>query len=98
MRSGRLSVCVVLLLPAIATAVTPNDFSQGIAVDAPRGLPMIELVVPDAVYQTATNADLSDLRVFNAEGSAVSHGFCAAPETTPAVVSEVALPVFPLAP
>ena len=55
-----------------------DDYAQGIDIVAPSGLPLVEMPLPDAVYQTVTRADLGDMRVFNAEGQPVPHAFCTA--------------------
>ncbi|MGH8178245.1 MAG: DUF3999 family protein [Steroidobacter sp.] len=73
-----------------------NDYAQGVTIEAYAPLPMIELALPDPVYQTVTRADLRDVRVFNADGAPVPHAFCAAPETSEAIVTEQSLPVFEL--
>jgi hypothetical protein len=53
-------------------------------------------VLPDEVYRTVTSDDLSDLRVFNAEGMPVPHAFCAAAQAGDPKVTERSLPVFVL--
>lgn len=88
-----------LLLSASGALAAPpslNDYSQGIAIQAPAGQPLVETTLPDAVYQAVTRADLGDVRVFNAEGAPVPHAFCAAPEASDPVVTEQSLPVFEL--
>jgi hypothetical protein len=93
-----LSLAVFAPLRADAVAPTPNDYSRGLTIDAPGSLPMIELPLPDAVYHGATHADLGDVRVFNAEGAAVPHGFCDARATSEPQTGKALLPVFPLSP
>lgn len=78
-----------------AAAVEPQQFAQGIELQADAQRPLLELALPDAVYAGVTRADLSDLRVFNAEGIAVPHALCEPPSAPPRVERR-ALPVFPL--
>lgn len=94
------SVCLSwsLLLTAIASAAAPklNDYSQGIVIEAISGQPLVEVAMPDAVYRATTRSDLRDARVFNADGAAVPHAFCAGPETAPPVVERQSLSIFQL--
>jgi hypothetical protein len=83
-------------LPATAAPPNMNDYAQGVVVEAYGATPLLELALPDPVYQRVTRADLRDVRVFNAEGTPVPHAFCAAPEATTPVVTEESLPVFEL--
>jgi hypothetical protein len=79
---------------AFAAAPTTNDYAKGIRVDASSNRPLIEAVLPDAVYQGVTRADLGDVRVFNADGTAVPHAFCASPQATEPAITQESLPVF----
>jgi len=91
------ATCLLLVASsAFGAAPTIQDYAQGIEINAPEGLPLVEATLPDAVYQNAANADLSDVRVFNADGLPVPHAFCAAPTATEATISEEQLPVFEL--
>jgi hypothetical protein len=81
---------------ALGASPAPADYSQGLDIFAPDGLPLVEATVPDAVYQGVTRADLGDLRVFNADGLPVPHAFCASPALAGAPISERSLPVFQL--
>lgn len=81
---------------AFAAAPSPQDYAQGVEINAPESLPLVETILPDAVYQNATRADLGDVRVFNADGLPVPHAFCAEPVTTEAKITEEQLPVFQL--
>lgn len=91
-------IMLAVLAPPVAHTAPPNmqDYAQGVVVESYTASPMIELALPDPVYQTTTRADLRDLRVFNANGASVAHAFCAAPDTTEAAVTEQSLPVFEL--
>jgi Protein of unknown function (DUF3999) len=87
-----------LLLAQGVSAATPklDDYARGVTVDAAAGLPLVEATLPDVVYSTVTRADLGDVRVFNADGVAIPHAFCAAPKTLDPVITEQELPVFEL--
>jgi hypothetical protein len=73
-----------------------DDYAQGIEIAARSGLPLIEMTLPDAVYQTVTRADLGDMRVFNADGLPVPHALCTAPTQAEPTVTEHSLSVFEL--
>ena len=93
----RPATCLLLWASsAFGAAPTMQDYAQGIEINAPEGLPLVETLLPDTVYQGAANADLSDVRVFNADGLPVPHAFCAAPATTEATITQEELPVFEL--
>lgn len=81
---------------AWAAAPKPDDYSQGIVIQSAAGQPLVEVAMPEAVYQTTTRADLRDVRVFNADGTAVPHAYCAAPETSAPVIEQRALSIFQL--
>lgn len=83
-------------LASLAAPPSMNDYAQGVVVEAHSMQPMIELTLPDPVYQALTRADLRDLRVFNANGDAVAHAFCAAPDTAEPQVTEQSLPIVEL--
>jgi hypothetical protein len=91
-------IVLALFAPPVVHTAPPNmqDYAQGVVVESYTASPMIELALPDPVYQTTTRADLRDLRVFNANGAPVAHAFCAAPDTTEAAVTEQSVPVFEL--
>jgi hypothetical protein len=73
-----------------------DDYAQGISVAPLSDRPLIEVHLPDAVYQSVTQPDLADVRVFNAEGAAVPHALCASPSEAEPSISHVELPVFDL--
>jgi Protein of unknown function (DUF3999) len=87
---------LVIATAALGAAPTLDDYSQGVEIFAPQGLPLVEAALPDAVYQAVTRPDLGDIRVFNAEGQPVPHAFCAAPAVAESVITEQSLPVFEL--
>lgn len=88
--------CMLAASAILAAPPSKNDYANGISVEAPYSQPMIEVLLPEEVYRTATRDDLGDLRVFNAEGAPVPHAFCAVSETSDPTVSEQSLPVFVL--
>lgn len=81
---------------AAIAAPYPNEFAHGITVHPDDIHPLIEIAVPDDVYQHVTRADLADVRVFNANDSVVPHALCPAPTSTNPIVESVVLPVFEL--
>jgi hypothetical protein len=81
---------------ALGAAPAPDEYSQGLEIFAPDGLPLVGATLPDSVYQGVTRADLGDVRVFNAEGQPVPHAFCAAPAVSEPAITEHSLPVFEL--
>lgn len=91
---------VVPLLTLLATsagaAPRTDEYAQGIEITSYSGRPLVEMLLPDLVYQKVTRADLADVRVFNATGVAVPHAFCAAPVTMAPVIERKPLPVFDL--
>jgi hypothetical protein len=91
------AACLLLAASrALGASPTLDDYSQGIAIVASDGLPLVETTVPDGVYQGVTRADLGDVRVFNAEGLPVPHAFCSSPAAGEPTVTEQSLPVFQL--
>ncbi|HMN46301.1 MAG TPA: DUF3999 domain-containing protein [Povalibacter sp.] len=98
MKQVRGILTLVLGATAIGAVAAPrtDDYVRGIEVSTYEQRPLVELVLPDEVYQGVTRADLGDLRVFNAAGSAVPHAFCASPAAAEPVVSSESLPVFDL--
>lgn len=81
---------------AIAAPPNIDDYAQGVLVQSSGAAPMVELALPDPVYQTATRTDLRDLRVFNADGAPVPHAFCAPADVFSGKVTQESLPVFEL--
>jgi hypothetical protein len=101
MRTSGLKRCAVLslaALPAICLGATPrpDDYAQGVAIDLVSEQPIVQLNVPDTVYQAVVTDDLSDVRVFNADGLPVPHALCAAPMAQAPTVSQESLPVYRL--
>ena len=75
-----LGLLVTLPLQA-AEAPTLRDFAWRQQIEAEPGPPIQELALPDPVYANVLHSDLSDLRVFNADGGVVRHALCPAPAT-----------------
>jgi hypothetical protein len=98
MKHAHLAATLVLSALSISAAAAPRseDYVQGIEVIAYEDRPLVELVLPDEVYQGVTRNDLGDLRVFNAGGMPVPHAFCASPATIAPAVTQESLPVFDL--
>ena len=94
----RCCALALALLGVQATFAAPrtDDYAQGMRVDADSNRPLAQLQLPDEVYQYATRTDLGDVRIFNADGVAVPHAFCASATTQAATVSRRELPVFDL--
>jgi len=94
---------LLLLMTATATpTATANgaphrdDYAQGIDVTTLESRPLVDVLLPDAVYQATTSPNLADVRVFNAAGVAVPQAFCVAADASPPAVSTQSLPVFDL--
>jgi hypothetical protein len=93
----RIGAALAIAIPAIAFAAAhPDDYAQGIRIEAHSGRPVGEVLLPDDVYQHVIRADLGDVRVFNADGVAVPHAFCTAPTRIEPTVARDSLPVFEL--
>src|SRR5690606_26016666 len=67
-----------------------------IVVDTSSERPIVELDLPDSVYRAIVSEDLSDLRVFNADGLPVPHALCAAPSHAAPTISHEPLPAYRL--
>src|SRR3990172_601407 len=73
-RSSIMGVLLALSLSAAADAPLHSaDFAYGIAIETKGDAPFHEFAVPQAVYETATRADLGDIRVFNGRDEVVPH-------------------------
>ena len=85
-------------LPALCMGAPArsDDYSQGVNVDVLSQRPIVQLNLPDAVYQHVVTDDLSDLAVFNADGTPVPHALCSAPTSQPPTISQESLPVYRL--
>ena len=91
---GRLAWVVIMavgLARAVAAAPAPEDFAEGIPLQASAPASAYRLPLPDAVYALSTRDDLGDLRVFNQAGQVVQHALCSPP--APSVDTARPLPV-----
>ena len=89
---------LAMLMPGFVIAATPrlDDYARGIAIEVGSQRPLVQLDVPDVVYRTIATDDLSDLRVFNADGVPVPHALCTRPELEQPTITQESLPVYPL--
>ena len=94
MRAFTATAALLISIPAFAQQPRTDDYARGMTVDVPMERPVVEIVLPDELYQGIVTADLSDVRVFNREGAAVLHAVCAADAVLAPLVSREALSVF----
>ena len=85
-----------LVAASSVAAPRSDDYAQGIEIMNYSNRPLVEMLLPDELYQKVTRTDLGDVRVFNAAGVAVPHAFCAAPVRETPVITQESLPVFDL--
>ena len=91
----RLAIALALL-PAFATAApTPQDYAFALDVTTESGKPVQEFVLPDAVYASVRNPNLSDIGLFNGENLPLPIAWCA-PAPLPPTPAELVLQVYPL--
>lgn len=97
MKSSMMAVLIASLATS-ALAATPRleDYAQGMTIETYTEKPIVQLPLPDGVYQTIASDDLSDLRVFNADGTPVPHALCAAVTQSEPTISQESLPVYRL--
>jgi hypothetical protein len=91
-----ISMATSLATTARADDPRPKQFVRGMQVIPQSTQPVVQLALPDEVYQTVKRRDLGDLRVFNSDDAVVPHALCAAPEFEPPVVTTVELPIVPI--
>ncbi|HET19153.1 MAG TPA: DUF3999 domain-containing protein [Chromatiales bacterium] len=91
------SLLLALMFPGAVMAAPPqaNDFAWGATIQMPSDAGLQALTLPYAVLAGMTRDDRGDLRVFNASGEVVPHGFVPLPPAVAARVDAV-LPLFPL--
>jgi hypothetical protein len=91
-------VCAMSLLPLVSNAATArlDDYAQGVAIQTITTLPVVQIALPDEVYRGVVTDDLSDVRVFNANGVPVSHALCAAVSAREPSISQESLAVYRL--
>lgn len=97
----RLASMAVLLVSLSAHATQSDseppeldDYASGMTVDVSTERPVVEIVVPDQVYQSITRTDLADMHVFNRDGNAVLHAVCAADVALAPLIGRASLGVF----
>lgn len=92
------ALVLALLLPSAlpAAPLQPEDFAWGASIQVTSNSGLQVLTLPYAVLAGMARDDRGDLRVFNAAGAVVPHGFAPAPEETAPRVHQT-LPIFPLA-
>ncbi|TQV61867.1 MAG: DUF3999 domain-containing protein [Halothiobacillaceae bacterium] len=88
---------MILLLPPVVAAEPPrpDDFAWGAGIEMPSASGLQLLTLPFDVLAGMTRDDRGDLRVFNATGQAVPHGFVPA-QLQDAPRIRRTLPIFPL--
>lgn len=83
--------------PVMANGVAINSFAYGYLLDIDNNGPIYSFDVPDHVYQTVTQSNYADLRVFNTEGIAVPHFVRHEKAIIEQNVADVGIPLFPMA-
>src|SRR3954467_2057764 len=96
MKLGYTIALLCYSLTAVAEQPRPNDYYAGVTVAPAADRPVVELVLPDAVYLSVTRIDLGDLRVFNGDGNAVPHAVCSSDTAHAATTTREQLSIFPL--
>ena len=99
MRAAKCLGGVVGLLIAgsvLAADLSPDDFAYGMPVLTPGSAAAYRLALPAEVYQRTVHDNLSDLRVFNAQGEEVPLVLALPAATPPTAASARPLPLFPL--
>jgi hypothetical protein len=94
----RCALVSLAMMPSLCLGATArlNDYAQGIAIDVISQRPIVQLNVPDDVYQRVASDQLSDVRVFNADGQPVPHALCTAAQEQAPTISQESLPVYRL--
>jgi len=91
----RLTIVLLALVSAASHAQGPSEYAYGLAIDTPPGIVFARVAIPSAVYEGAARRDLSDMRIFNADGEVVPFAFV--PRSTENVpLAQVPLRMFPL--
>lgn len=95
-RADRIIAGMILFCGAAAAADTPDDYAYAIPVGVSGRQAIVQLRLPRAVYLGARTADLADLRLFDAAGTAMP--FALVERMQQAQVSRPAAPaaVFPV--
>ena len=91
----RASILLLALACAAARAEGPSEYAYGLAIETPPGTAFARVPLPATVYEGLAQRNLSDMRVFNADGEVVPYAFV--PPTVENVpLAQVPLPMFPL--
>jgi len=106
--SGPARLATVLLAAIAASAcaappaepdrpLRPQDFAEGLALELPANeLPIAAVLLPARVYRRVRDAQLADLRVFNAGGEEVPHAIRKLATAQPESGEQQPLVLFPL--
>lgn len=86
----------VLWAAPLAAGQVREDFAFGVTVEPEAAGPLVELPVPEVVYDSVTRPDLGDLRVFNRDGVVVPHAVRRPQARVEEGPGPRALPFFPL--
>ena len=76
--------------------LNPQEFAYGMLLELPPEGALYEVILPAAVYEGVTRADLSDLCVFNGQNEVVPYLVQALPATIDSTKETTVLPFFPL--
>ncbi|AKJ43205.1 DUF3999 domain-containing protein [Pragia fontium] len=90
-------LCLFSLSPVYAESpeLTPQDFYHGAELETTEAFPFYRVTLPEEVYRESVKPDLSDMRVFNSSGQAVT--FSLSPvEQSSVEMRESPLRIFPL--
>ena len=87
---------LIALFAASAHAERPADYAFGVALTPGAPAAFQRVALPAAVYEGVVHRDLSDLRVFNADGELVPFAFVPRRSMPRERPPAVALPMFPL--
>ncbi len=96
MRALYLTTLLLLLGSSATQAATPEQFAFGRYLELPPGGALYRLTLPEEIYNTATRADLGDLRVFNGRGEEVPLILRIPPSGAAAAPPGQEVPLFPL--
>ena len=91
----KVAIFLLALISTASNAQGPSGYAYGLAIDAPPAVAYARLAIPSAVYEGVVHRDLSDMRIFNADGEVVPYAFV--PRTYEnAPLAQVPLRMFPL--
>ncbi len=94
---NRALIVLIAFATSLAAAQEAADFRSSAPVTVSGRDPLNRLTLPSEVYRDA-RPDLSDLRVFNANGEALPVAFAGDPEALREAPPTIELPLFPVAP